>query len=411
MDIAEKNPTVLIVGPVAPRDGGRASGGVAQHVSDLVRALHAAGANVSVYADDLTPGDGSAAQREWGCLYGPVAPKRAPLASLQVPGGVRAMIAAIADRDRASRLRLKARSAVAHAVGLRIAYERTRPDVVHYQHADLRPYWGRLAGIDAPMVVTAHSLSAFRDFDDPTLHAVTEMALTGADVVLAVTADTADAIKDRLPGIDPRVVGNGIDLATFAARPAAPAAGHPVVTFAGRVARQKGVPELIEAMALVRRDVPEATLVIAGAEEDLSVSLLAQEAGLPPEAVTATGYLEAPELAARLQSADVVALPSVVREGQPRSMMEAMAAGRPIVATRTGGVPGLLGEGEYGVLVEPGDVEALAKAIVDLLRDRDAAEALGRRAARAALAFDTASVAAQVVAAYRDAIVRHGKIN
>ncbi len=404
----DKKRSVLIVGPVAPVDGGKATGGVAQHTSDLARALDAVGWRVTVYADDLAPGDGRGREMAWGTLYGPVAPKRVAWASLSVKGGASSFARAYYDRHRAAALRLKTRSVIAHAVGLRIAAERSRPDVVHYQHADLRPYWGTLADLTGPMVVTAHSLSAFRDFDNPVLHQVTEDALRRADVVLAVSADTADELAARLPGLEPVVVGNGIDLSTFgsAKRPPGDVAGR-VVLYQGRVAAQKGIRELVAAMAVVRARVPDAMLVVAGAEEDVSVAELAAEAGLDPAGVVTTGYLSADQVASWLHRADVVALPSIVREGQPRSVMEAMAAGRAIVASRIGGLPDLLGEGDFGVLVEPGDSAALADALVGLLNDPARAAALGARARKAAARFDTRAVAKKVAKAYQAAIEAH----
>jgi len=172
-----------VVGPVAPGDGGLAPGGVSQHVSGLIRALHSSGWRVVVYADDTPQGSGRPRDMEWGTLFGPVRLRMAPLVAGATRGGLHTIMRAWADRHRSARMGSRTRTVIAHSVGLAHAYSHARPDVVHYQHADLRPYWGMLAGIDAPEVITAHSLSAFRDFEDEVLHATVEAALRRADAV------------------------------------------------------------------------------------------------------------------------------------------------------------------------------------------------------------------------------------
>ena len=69
-------------------------------------------------------------------------------------------------------------------------------------------------------------------------------------------------------------------------------------------------------------------------------------------------------------------------EGSPLAVMEYMAAGKPIVATRVGGVPDLITHGVHGLLVEPGDVDGLARSIAQLLRDPDRGDAMGTRSRR-----------------------------
>lgn len=401
-------PSVLLVGPVAPCDGGMAPGGVSQYVSSLARALHEAGWEVAVYADDLPQGAGEVRVTEWGALFGPVRMRYVPRVARRFRGGFATVARAWGDRHRARRLGSRTRTVIAHSLGLAYAWAAASPDVIHYQHADLRPYWGMLAGIDAPMVITAHSLSAFRDFDEPALHQVTEDALRRADVVVSVSEDTKDALEERVAGVSPVVIGNGIDLVRFrqAPPPADDVCGK-VVLYQGRVARQKGIPELIAAMSLVRQEVPEAVLVLVGGIEDLDIERLAAEAGLERSAVHALGYLENAELAAWVRRADVAVLPSVVREGQPRTLMEAMAAGRPVVASRVGGIPGLLADGQYGLLVQPGDVDELAHAILRILADGDLAARLGKAAQTASEAFDIRMVIERLMGVYAEAIAVH----
>jgi glycosyltransferase involved in cell wall biosynthesis len=87
-----------------------------------------------------------------------------------------------------------------------------------------------------------------------------------------------------------------------------------------------------------------------------------------------------PDVPALLCAADVLVLPSVFPEGSPVAVLEAMAMEVPVVATSVGGVPELVRDGETGLLVPPGDVAALAAAVVRLLSDRAGAVAMARRA-------------------------------
>lgn len=403
-----ERPTVLMVGPVAPGDGGIAPGGVSQYVSGLARAVHDAGWRVVVYADDVAQAESRPREMEWGTLFGPVRLRKVPLAVAGSRHGAGAVIRALADRRRSAHLGSSLRTVIAHSVGLARAYSFAQPDVVHYQHADLRPYWGMLAGIHAPSVITAHSLSAFRDFDDEVLHSTAERALRCADAVIAVSDDTARSLSARVDGLSPVVIGNGIDLMQYReGPPPAEDVSTPVVLYHGRIARQKGVVELVRAFALLQRAVPDATLVLVGREEDVDVASLVAEVGLDAASVRATGYLEGSQVAAWVRRADVVVLPSLVREGQSRTVMEAMAAGRPIVASRIGAVPDLLGDGEFGMLVEAGDVDALAEGIRTLLTSPGIASRLGAAARSASEGFNLAAIAREVIDVYHSAIERH----
>jgi glycosyltransferase involved in cell wall biosynthesis len=90
-------------------------------------------------------------------------------------------------------------------------------------------------------------------------------------------------------------------------------------------------------------------------------------------------------------------------EGTPLAVMEYMAAARPIVATAVGGVPEMLEDGKHGLLVPPQDPEALARAIAGLLRDRTAADELGRRAQeRQRREFDIEAAVRRIEALYED---------
>jgi glycosyltransferase involved in cell wall biosynthesis len=174
-------------------------------------------------------------------------------------------------------------------------------------------------------------------------------------------------------------------LPTAAAPPAAvsapPDPGRPVVGLVGRLVPEKGVDVFLRAAALVSAVVPQARFLVVG-DGPLRPDLEHRAAVLGlAGAVTFTGYRsDAPRLLAGL---DVLAVPSR-SDGSPLVVCEAMAAGVPVVASRVGGLPDLVEDGGSGLLVRPGEAEDLARALVSLLLDPEAARRLGARGRRLA---------------------------
>lgn len=153
----------------------------------------------------------------------------------------------------------------------------------------------------------------------------------------------------------------------------------------GRLEEKKGQRYLIEACRILR-DRGQAfhcTIVGSGPERERLERQIA-DAGLG-EYVELTGPLTAEYVQERLAAAEVFALPSVVTrngnaEGIPVALMEAMAAGVPVISTRTTGIPELVIDGQTGLLVEPRDASALAEAIEHVLDDAELAERLRQSA-------------------------------
>ncbi len=191
-----------------------------------------------------------------------------------------------------------------------------------------------------------------------------------------VYTSEADRARDgRRPS---RVVPLGIDLESFrTARPALEKEG-PLVGNVARLAEQKGHRFLIEAAPLVLERRPDARFVIVG-DGELRAELEALAAGLP---ITFTGARDdVPEL---LASFEVFAFPSLF-EGLCLAVIEAQAAGVPVVATPVGGIRETVVPGETGLLVQPGDAAALAEGIVWVLEHREEARRLAAEARRRAL--------------------------
>jgi len=159
---------------------------------------------------------------------------------------------------------------------------------------------------------------------------------------------------------------------------AADAARPPLVLFLGRLEASKGVFDLLEAVSALRAAVPDVRLVCAGDGERIAVARYAERLGIA-DAVRFTGWVGPSGKRALLESAAVFALPSY-DEAMPVSLLEAMSAGVPVIASPVGGIPEVVADGVSGYLVAPGDKVSLERSLRRLLLDR----ALGQRIGAAA---------------------------
>ena len=296
-------------------------------------------------------------------------------------------------------------------------------DLVH-SHTWYANLAGHLAGLlyGVPHVMTMHSLEPLRPWKAEQLgggYALSSWceraAVQDAAAVVAVSDGMRADVLAAYPEVAPervRVIRNGIDTREYAPDPDTDVLakygvdpGRPYVIFVGRVTRQKGLPVLLRAAAGLD---PRAQLVLCAGQAD-TPELAAEVDGLV-SGLTATrsgvrlifGMLAKREIIQLLSHARVFACPSVY---EPLGIvnLEAMACGAAVVASRVGGIPEVVADGETGLLVPPGDPDALAAALNALLRDRDRAAAMGARGrARAAAEFDWTAIAAQTVSLYRE---------
>ena len=175
--------------------------------------------------------------------------------------------------------------------------------------------------------------------------------------------------------------------------------GSPMVGNVAALAAHKGQKHLIAAAKIVVREVPDARFLIVG-EGELKDQLERQIKQLALERhVVLTGFR--PDAIGLMKSFDVFAMSSVT-EGLGSAVLEAMACERAVVSTRAGGLPEVVIDGETGLLVPPTDEPALAKAIVDLLKDASRRAAMGRAGrARAVGAFSAEAMVSKTLAAYQ----------
>jgi glycosyltransferase involved in cell wall biosynthesis len=174
------------------------------------------------------------------------------------------------------------------------------------------------------------------------------------------------------------VVPLGLDLAHLAGelprgvlrREAGIPDGAPLVGMVGRLVPIKDAPTFLHAARIVAQSREDARFALVGdGEERPSLEALVREMGLDGK-VTFFGWRR--DLAAVYGDLDVVVNASR-NEGTPVALIEALAAARPVVATRVGGTPDLLGEGERGRLVAPGQPEEIARAVLETLTGSEAA--------------------------------------
>jgi glycosyltransferase involved in cell wall biosynthesis len=206
-------------------------------------------------------------------------------------------------------------------------------------------------------------------------------ALRQADGTRAISEYTASLAGDATGRRPLAVFPAYFDLDTFTKQPPQPLPEQPAVAWIGVLQATKNPAVLADAWRLAAGRTRAARLVVVG-EGPLQHILDALVRDVPAR-VTRIPRLTPPEVAKLLDHSTVLAMSST-SEGFPRVIMEAFARGRPVVATAVGGIRDLVETGRNGVLVEPGDAEGLAGALVRVLEDRELAERLSRGALEAA---------------------------
>jgi glycosyltransferase involved in cell wall biosynthesis len=256
----------------------------------------------------------------------------------------------------------------------------------------------RRGGVPAALIVTVHNAPSAGGLTGAIYRVLELIVARRADSVLCVSPD----LEDRMRAAGARRVGRAVVPApsvSLTAAPASRASGPgprgPVVLAVGRLAEQKGFGTLLEAAARWRDIRPEPALIIVG-KGPLEADLKGQAAALGLTVEFAGPRSDVPEL---LATAAVFVSPSSW-EGQPLVLQEALRAGVPIVATRVGGTPALVGE-DAALLVPPGDPERLAGAVRAVLTDPALAARLRAAAADRAHALPAeAEAVAAALAAY-----------
>jgi glycosyltransferase involved in cell wall biosynthesis len=258
-----------------------------------------------------------------------------------------------------------------------------------------------------PLVVHFHGYDAFRADILEAYGAHYPTLFQKAHRVIAVSEPMAQQLI-RLGAPPEKVIllPYGIPVAQFSI--ASPQLNPPVFLAVGRLVPKKGPRHTIEAFARVHAQMPEARLRMVGdGMEEEACRTLVQRLGLE-EAVEFFGILSPAEVKEAMMGARAVVQhslhpPDGDSEGTPLSLMEAGACGLPVVATRHGGIPGLVVEGETGFLVESGDIEGMARQMLHLATEPDLAELMGMAARiRIESAYDEVGYLERLSAIFQD---------
>jgi glycosyltransferase involved in cell wall biosynthesis len=290
------------------------------------------------------------------------------------------------------------------------ALDRLRPDIVHGHGTDA--YASAVVDTAWPQVVTVHGIL----YKEVVLYRglkglVRRWALSGLERrvlqrsrhILIIARYVQEAIAPWTRATFHQVA-NPVDRARFDL----PATddGRTILSVA-TVQQRKGQMVLVEALAQVREQAPDARLVLLGKvvepEYEAALKRRVDELGLQG-AVHIGGFVSDEVRDQALQECAVFSLASL-EESSPVSIAEAMTLGKPVVATRVGGVPDLVAEGRTGYLTDHGDVAGTAEALLRILGDAGHRRTLGEAgAARARADFHPEAVARQTVAVYEQII-------
>jgi glycosyltransferase involved in cell wall biosynthesis len=300
-------------------------------------------------------------------------------------------------------------------------YRELRPDVLH--HIALKPILygsiaARFAGLkgilNAP--VGMGFVFASRSLLSGLLRPIVELGLRfllnppGSRVVFENPDDLGQLVgRGAVRGSDAVLIrGAGVDTEVFS--PAAEPDGPPVVVLVSRMLWEKGVGDFVEAARRVKSDGVSARFLVVGSPDNQNPSAISEaqlEDWHSEGAVEWLGHRN--DVASILKGAHIFCLPTYYAEGLPKSVLEAMAVGLPVVTTDAPGCREAVHDGENGLLVQPRDPSALAAALRQLIADRPFRRRMGAESRRRAVTeFATGIVTAQTMAVY-DRLAEDGR--
>jgi len=279
---------------------------------------------------------------------------------------------------------------------------RERFDVVHL-HEPLMPA--------LPLTVLYHSearnVGTFHAFAESNLgyfyaRPLLQPLVEKLDARIAVSPAAAEFVG-RYFGGEYEVIPNGIELARYGAD-VAPLPqyrdGRPTILFVGRFNEpRKGFRYLLRAFPLVREQFPDARLLVVGRGDTRRYQDFLESRDV--RGVEFAGYIDNDELPRYYKSCDLFCAPSTKGESFGLILLEAMASGRPVVASRIPGYTGVVEHGRDGWLVTPQDPTALALALVRLLADRELRNKIAAAGQRTARRYAWPEIARWVLAVYR----------
>jgi phosphatidylinositol alpha-mannosyltransferase len=230
---------------------------------------------------------------------------------------------------------------------------------------------------------------------------------------IAVSSASRDFIASYF-GDDYVIIPNGIDVHRFGGAEVQPYSwcqdGMLNILFVGRLEKRKGFRFLLSAFRRIKQVVPQSRLIVAGAydsDDEQPFADYVRKYAL--EDVCLVGWVSDQDLPRYYRSCDIFCAPSTGFESFGLILLEAMAAGKPIVTSDIPGYRTVMADGQEGLMVPPEDDEALSHALIRLLRDRAAREVMGRRGRAKARAYAWEHVAEQVLVYYQELLAMRGQ--
>ncbi len=257
--------------------------------------------------------------------------------------------------------------------GVLIRLARRRVALVHVHSSTYGSFWRKSVlcalafAFRVPYVIHLHG-GSLAEFYQSGCNGVAKSwvraVLRKAARVVVLSQHWRDEVHKIEPEARTAIIGNPVSVPISVAPLRRPAR---TVLFLAWLKRAKGVLDLVRAIPIVLRTVPEASFVLAGSGDAASIAELARSLGVE-HALRLPGWVNGKNKDNLLRQSDVFVLPSYF-EALPVALLEAMARGVPVIATRVGGIPDVIEDGVNGLLVDPGQPEPLARAIVTMLTD------------------------------------------
>jgi len=289
---------------------------------------------------------------------------------------------------------------------IRRLFKREDFDIIHAHHAFTPTSLLSIAAakkLNIPAVLTNHTIPFRHDnrlwsFAAPPV----KKYVNKADGVIAVSNAAANFIEHFTPKKNIVIIPNGVDTDRFNSPEKSNITEKPTILYVGRLVYRKGLHVLIRAMPYVLRKIPDAQLLIAGnGHMKCLIELLIKRYGLEKH-VKLLGFVPDKNLPMLYYMCNVFVLPSLHGESFGVTLLEAMASGKPIVASNVGGIPEVIEDDVTGLLVKKDSEKELADAISKILIDPNLAKILANNARKSVEKYSWTHVTEKVEKVYRE---------
>ncbi len=295
-------------------------------------------------------------------------------------------------------------------------YRKLKPDLVH--HVSIKPViYGTMVSRLFPKIAVVNAIpgmgfvfsgDAKADKLRHLVKAAYRIALGKKHmrVIFQNDADRNAFIQDKLIRQHKAVLirGSGVDCNLFKPKPGKQKTETPIVLLASRRIRDKGIPEFVEAAAIVKADFPQARFVLAGMVDEGNPNAINAE---ELKSWQIQGHVEwwghCENMVELISNATIVTLPTYYPEGVPRILIEAAACGKPIVTTNRPGCSDIVRDGINGLLIPEKDAAALAHALLTLLKSPELCDQYGKEGRKLTVAeFSEEIVVGETLRLYRE---------